>query len=306
MIKKLTLFLLTAFLLLALAACGGTAPSTGSEGNGDGAPSANEPVILQGGSDQKSAESVPLDTKLSGKTSDEESQWYSFTTDETENATYKITAVNQTPKTDPLDLCIYDAEGEPVENHTIQAKEDGKATTYSIDLLPSTTYAINVWADRGDVITYSLIVRSPKAQQPDSDSVTPGPEPVSGQEFPAAANQEDAPILPLNTRLEGKVSLGNEQWFAFTTNSAENATYRLTAVNMTRGTGKLDLSVYDRYGEYANGYYTLEADQNGKASTYSLRLPPNTTYYICIWADKGDTISYTLNIHAPDQADTYR
>ena len=51
---------------------------------------------------------------------------------------------------------------------------------------------------------------------------------------------------------------------------------------------------------------TLQAAQKGQAATLSLDLPPETTYYIRIWADKGDTIEYTLNIQAPDNPASQR
>lgn len=104
MIRKLTLFLLTACMLLTLTACGGNAEDEGgSQSDSEGLQSAQsqgssgqesgdtsdgdlQPIALQGGSDQESAEAVPLDAKLAGKTAQDESQWYSFTTDTTENA----------------------------------------------------------------------------------------------------------------------------------------------------------------------------------------------------------------------------
>ena len=105
-------------------------------------------------------------------------------------------------------------------------------------------------------------------------------------------NQNDAVLLPMNTRLTGKATQEGGLWYAFTTGSAENATYKITAVNKTLGTGDLDLRVYDAYGSTIHDPYgsPLQAEQVGRASTLSLELPPNTTYYIYIWSDKGDSI----------------
>lgn len=329
MIRKLTLFLLTACMLLTLAACGGNAEDEGgsqsdSEGlqssqsqgssgqeSGDASDGDLQPIALQGGSDQESAEAVPLDAKLAGKTAQDESQWYSFTTDTTENATYKITAVNQTPETSDLCVRVYDESGETIHDpygSPLKAGQSGKAATLSLDLPPETTYYIKIWADKGDVINYALTVRSPEGQLPENNTAQPGPEPADGLEISAATNQDDARLIPLNAKLEGKVSRDKAQWYAFSTNSAENATYKLTTVNMTRGTGDLDLRVYDVYGNTLHDPYgaPLQAAQKGQASTLSLDLPPETTYYIRIWADKGDTIEYTLNIQAPDDPATQR
>ena len=113
-------------------------------------------------------------------------------------------------------------------------------------------------------------------------------------------NQNEAVLLPLNTRLTGKTTEDGGLWYAFTTGGAENATYRITMVNKTPDTGRLCLHVYDMFGEAMNRS-RLEAFQDGKAATLSLQLPPNTTYYIYIWADKGDSIQYTLRIHGPEE-----
>ncbi len=127
-----------------------------------------------------------------------------------------------------------------------------------LDLQPETTYYVKVWADKGDVISYSLILRTPDGQEPENNIAQPGPEAAEGLEIFAATNQDDAQLVPLNARLDGKVSRGARQWYAFSTNSAENATYRLTTVNMTRGTSDLILTVVDQYGDMMH-QYTLDA-----------------------------------------------
>lgn len=314
--KNLVSLALVSALLLTLAACGEKASSgSGSEsGSNSGTESISasasqeelpEVVELTGGSDQDSAQNVPLDTRLRGKTAREEAQWFSFTTDETENATYAITTVNQTSETSDLCLRVYDESGETIHDpySPLSAKQSGRAATLSLDLLPETTYYVKVWADDGDVISYSLIFRSPDGQEPANNLAQPGPEAKDGLEIAAAANQDDAQLLPLDVKLEGKVSRDEAQWYAFSTNSAENATYKLITVNMTRGTGDLNLRVYDAYGETIHDPYSpLSAKQSGKAATLSLDLPPDTTYYIYIWADQGDTIEYTLTIEAPNES----
>lgn len=308
--KNLLSLVLASALLLTLAACGEKTPSgSGSEPGGTSASGSQteqpQVVELTGGSDRESAQDVPLDTKLKGKTAREETQWFSVTTDETENATYAITAVNQTPETGDLKLSVYDKDEKQLNQYALNADQTGRAATLSLDLLPETTYYVKVWADRGDVISYSLILRSPEGQEPENNVAQPGPEAKDGLEVFAATNQDDAQLLPLNARLEGKVSRGEGQWYAFSTNSAENATYRLTTVNMTRGTGALDLKVMDPYGE-AMHQYTLKADQDGKAATLNLELPADTTYYVYLAAEKDDTIQYSLTIHAPEDGAVQR
>lgn len=310
--KNLLTLALASALLLTLAACGEKTPSGSGSGSGAESTSASgsqteQPKVeaVTGGSDQDSAKEVPLDTKLKGKIAREESQWFSFTTDETENATYAITSVNQTPETSDLVLRVYDEEEKELHPYALHAGQSGMAATLNLDLLPETTYYVKVWADKGDVISYSLILRSPDGQEPESNVAQPGPEAKDELEIFAATNQDDAQLIPLNARLDGKVSRDEGQWYAFSTNSAENATYRLTTVNMTRGTGSLGLKVFNQYGEEMHPY-TLNAEQSGRAATLDLDLPPETTYYLHLAADKGDTIQYSLTIHAPEDGAVQR
>lgn len=310
--KNLLTLALASALLLTLAACGEKTPSGSGSGSGAESTSASgsqteQPKVeaVTGGSDRDSAKDVPLDTKLKGKIAREESQWFSFTTDETENATYAITSVNQTPETSDLVLRVYDEEEKELHPYALHAGQSGMAATLNLDLLPETTYYVKVWADKGDVISYSLILRSPDGQEPESNVAQPGPEAKDELEIFAATNQDDAQLIPLNARLDGKVSRGEGQWYAFSTNSAENATYRLTTVNMTRGTGSLGLKVFNQYGEEMHPY-TLNADQSGRAATLDLDLPPETTYYLHLAADKGDTIQCSLTIHAPEDGAVQR
>ena len=306
--KNLLSLMLASALMLTLAACGEKSPSSSESGSRSETESTSvsgpqeelsEVVELTVGSERESAEEIPLDTKLKGKTVREETQWFSFTTDETENATYAITSVNQTPETSDLRLSVYDEEENQLNQYPLDAGQWGGAATLNLDLLPETTYYVKVWADKGDVISYSLILRSPDGQEPENNVAQPGPEVKDELEIFAATNQDDAQLIPLNARLDGKVSRGEGQWYAFSTNSAENATYRLTTVNMTRGTGALNLKVLNQYGEQMH-QYTLNAEQSGKASTLDLELPPDTTYYIYLAAEKGDTIQYSLTVHAPE------
>ena len=143
--KNLLSLMLASALMLTLAACGEKSPSSSESGSRSETESTSvsgpqeelsEVVELTGGSERESAEEIPLDIKLKGKIAREESQWFSFTTDETENATYAITSVNQTPKTGKLCLCVYDAEENQMNSRTLEAGSSGKAETLSLDLLP--------------------------------------------------------------------------------------------------------------------------------------------------------------------------
>ena len=270
---------------------------------------AEQGETLRGGTNQNDAVLLPLNTRLTGKATQEGGLWYAFTTGSAENATYKITAVNKTLGTGNLDLRVYDAYGKTIHDpygSPLQATQVGRASTLSLELPPDTTYYIYIWSEKEDSIEYSLIIRDPEEQKTGystAGSVSEAVGAVAGQEISAGTNQDDSGMIPLEAQLSGKVSNNLGQWFAFTTNSVENATYEITTVNITPGTGNLDLRVYDVYGSTMHDPYgaPLQAAQDGKAATLSLELPPNTTYYIYIWADKGDSIQYTLRIHGPEE-----
>ena len=132
---------------------------------------------VTGGSERESAKDVPLDTKLKGKIAREESQWFSFTTDETENATYAITSVNQTPETSDLVLRVYDEEEKELHPYALHAGQSGMAATLNLDLLPETTYYVKVWPTRG---TLSPIPSSSEARTGRSRK-TMWPSPARGK-----------------------------------------------------------------------------------------------------------------------------
>ena len=268
---------------------------------------AGQAEVIRGGTNQNDAVLLPLNTKLTGKATGDGGLWYAFTTGAAENATYKITIVNKTVSSENLNLLVCDEYGkELIDSYNpLQANERGKATTVNLKLPTFTTYYVYIWSSNGSSIDYSLIIRDPEGQKngyATSDSVSESVGAVAGQEIFAGTNQDDSGMIPLETELSGKVSDGQVQWYAFTTNSIENAIYEFTTVNKTPGTGYLGLIVYDVYGEpYIDPYNPLWADQSGKAATVSLGLSPDTTYYIYIWAREGDSIQYTLRIHGPEE-----
>ena len=137
-------------------------------------------------------------------------------------------------------LSIYNAYGEQMHRYTLKADQGGRASTLDLELPASTTYYIYIWANGGDTISYSLIIRDPEEQKSGystAESVAESVGAVAGQEISAGTNQDDGGMIPLETKLSGKVSDGQGQWYAFTTNSVENATYDVTTVNETPGSG---------------------------------------------------------------------
>lgn len=259
---------------------------------------------IAGGRGPNDAVTASLDEPVSGKTTDGTTQWFSFTTGTTGNGTYRVTLVNQTRGAGTLKLQAYDTAEKAASDSNLPpliAEANGTASTIDLELPPDTTCYLKIWSNDGKELDYTFTVWSPAGQQ--NMTGRPSPEPSDDLQIPASIDQYSAQLIPLNTRLEGTVHEDQGQWFAFTTNSVENATYKVTIINRTRGSEPLNLQVYDVYGvAQPNASSTpIQATQTGRAVTSSLELPPNTTYYVFIWAKAGDTIDYTLNVHAPEQ-----
>ena len=110
-------------------------------------------------------------------------------------------------------------------------------------------------------------------------------------------NQNDAFLLPKETKLYGSVMKDEVVWFAFTTDDTENAVYALTLINKSLDTSWIRGYVYDEYGtQVVDGYY-WRAGSDGKAVTSTNdELKPNTTYYLRITNEDSDRIDYMLRI----------
>ena len=52
--------------------------------------------------------------------------------------------------------------------------------------------------------------------------------------------------------------------------------------------------------------YTLNAEQSGRHPPWTWNCPPDTIYYIYLAAEKGDTIQYSLTVHAPEDGAVQR
>lgn len=77
----------------------------------------------------------------------------------------------------------------------------------------------------------------------------------------------------------------------------------LTTVNMTRGTGALNLKVLNQYGEQMH-QYTLNAEQSERHPPWTWNCPPAPPITSMSGQIKKDTIQYTLKIHGPEEQST--
>lgn len=102
-------------------------------------------------------------------------------------------------------------------------------------------------------------------------------------------NQEDAILLPMNTKLYG-TSTEQELWYAFTTGQNKNATYLITTVNKKLDSNFVGMELYDKQG---NKLGTTNAGNEGIVKTYSTdELEPNTVYYLRILSTYQNSYFY--------------
>ena len=137
----------------------------------------------------------------------------------------------------------------------------------------------------------ATIITSDALEEADSSQVRGG------------TNQNDAILLPKNTKFYGTVQIDTTSWFAFTTDEHANSTYSITTVNKTLESSDLYTTLYDEYGTRID--YN-SADNSGLARTISTNeLTPNTTYYISLHGGTNtNTTDYRLIIKNPDEQST--
>ena len=122
-------------------------------------------------------------------------------------------------------------------------------------------------------------------------------------EIKGGTNQNDAVLVPLDTKMYGAVADGRFSWFAFTTKGTADAVYKLTAINKTLDSSAVVFTVYDEEG---TELLHMEVGNSGRAVTKEVKeLAPNTTYYITAACEynRDETIDYVLTVKSP-QAET--
>lgn len=106
-------------------------------------------------------------------------------------------------------------------------------------------------------------------------------------------NQNDAVLVPLNTKIYGTMSSGY-YWCSFTTGSNTEADYRISLLDKTAESTYVEAKVYDDYGtELSSG----QADSLGLVTTFEAgELSENTTYYIRITSRWSQEANFMLII----------
>ena len=238
----------------------------------------SDTMELEGAPAQGSAVPFPLQAKISVKTS-ESNQWFSFTTEN--NTNYQVTLLPGDQYHHSIQLKFYNTSGEEVWSANTEG--NGSATVKEVDLEKNTTYyaTINQY-NGGGTLAFQIDPLESKEASDNADAestsesdnkLTNGAltvvtsddkkeaNPESGV-IHGGTNQNDAVLLPMNTKLYGKTTNEGGLWYAFTTGDQENATYKITTINKTKGTGDLFLNVLDQYGQKQHSS-SHSADQNG-------------------------------------------
>ena len=115
------------------------------------------------GTNRNDAALVPLETKVKGNLKKDYNSWFAFTTGAEENFTYNATIVNMTADSDVIYGYLYDEYGELLSNTPVY--NDGKpASLTSQELMPNTTYYIQIEPNGNKSVDFSLIIKSPDAK----------------------------------------------------------------------------------------------------------------------------------------------
>lgn len=270
-------------------------------------------IELKGGSAQGEAVSFDLGQKIACE-ADNSRQWYTFTTGDSNQ--YLISLI---PSKGDLQgsVEILDGSGDSVWEKWVES--NGSISEYTLDLDSNTPYYVAVQRPYdGAARNISFVIQATGPDTLDGPAIDnsgaltvvsqDGLQNAGGENglIYGGTNQNDARLLPLNTKLYGKTDpqYPDGLWYAFTTGPEEGATYKFTMIHKSLGDNYIYLDVFNRDGDKINRD-ALRVTDNGIANTMSLELDPSTTYYARIHnRDKEDKSTYCLIIRDPDAQQT--
>ena len=258
-----------------------------------------ETNIINNGSNQDDAVLLPLNSKRYGVTKDASNLWFAFTTGE-ENTEYKITTINKSLTAGAVMTFLYDEYGNMITQKG--AEIDGVAATIDAkSLTPNTTYYLRVRRFQSDTGTndFMVIIRDSMPMQEGSKtagnlSEARGTSDMLESVLHPGTNQDEPAYILYGYKVSSKVSNKVGEWYAFTTESASDASYTITTIDETPEGGAVLTFLYDEYG---NMIAQKGAEIDGVPSEIKPQtLTPNTTYYIRVVRFQSDagTNNYSL------------
>ena len=244
---------------------------------------------ITAGTSQADAAELPLSVKAKGEYTEGKS-WFRFTTGADSNTKYYVTLQNLTAGSKPLTGWVFDEYGNDLDSakynsyrDRMVASEDGTTRYMMFDsLLPETTYYIRI--DGKSKAAYSIAVSTEDGRK----SICTEKTVIQDRDsYYTAANQDEAPVIPVNGKFSGSYESG-WAWVAFTTGTGD-AKYYVTLQNLTAGSKPLTGWVFNEYGndldsaKYNSYQNRMVASEDGTTRYMMFDfLLPETTYYIRI------------------------
>ena len=228
---------------------------------------------------------IPLDTRITGTASDGKIWYYAFRTGS--GTDYRISAVN---KSGIYRLFTVVCEEDGTERGRLWASSDGQAKSEDITLSPDTVYYLKVYNNGNNTsgiytndtpLDFALVVRSlPDAAE---EALWGGKRPGASPDNVPGNSQDDAALIPLNTRILGTASDGKIWYYAFRTDSGTD--YRISAVNKS-ALNNLFTEICDESGKFVD---RVMAEKDGQAKSVDVTLDPDTVYYLKVFNNGKNT-----------------
>lgn len=129
---------------------------------------------VTGGTNINESLEIPLGAGVHGTVKGDQVQWFSFTTADQTRATYNVTYVNDSPKSESVNGALINEYGEELcwTSGGHSASNDGTPMTISSDdLEANTTYYLKLYSGDGYSADFSLTIKSPDVEAKESDLV---------------------------------------------------------------------------------------------------------------------------------------
>ncbi len=149
---------------------------------------------VTGGTNINESLEIPVGAGVHGTVKGVNVQWFSFTTAEQTRATYNVTFVNDSPKSESVHGALINEYGEELcwTSGGYCANNDGTPVTISTnDLEPKTTYYLKMYSGDGYSADFSLAIKSPDVEVLESDLVFETPFEINDTQISFVADSSE-------------------------------------------------------------------------------------------------------------------